>query len=126
MVNNRKGAAVKGLKEINRRRWSYLALAIAALIIIGVCLWPGVKPTPNVDKASKDLSNYELSLSLDTATQTLSGRLRLDYVNGAMAQMDTLYFHLYPNAFAKAETAPFPENEWSLAYPKGFSRNGYL
>ncbi len=115
---------MKGLKEINRRRWSYLALAIAALIIIGVCLWPGVKPTPNVDKASKDLSNYELSLSLDTATQTLSGRLRLDYVNGAMAQMDTLYFHLYPNAFAKAETAPFPENEWSLAYPKGFSPGG--
>src|SRR5690606_40618454 len=42
---------------------------------------------------------YRIEARLDDAAEVLSGRARMRYVNRSPATLDSLYFHLYLNAF---------------------------
>lgn len=48
--------------------------------------------------------NYQIKASLDTAAQILTGVEQIVYHNHAPDTLDTIYFHLYPNAFQNQTT----------------------
>lgn len=49
--------------------------------------------------------SYRIEVELDDEVHRLSGYLSLDYTNRAPHALDTLYFHLWPNAYRNDETA---------------------
>lgn len=50
--------------------------------------------------------------------------MTLDYVNNSGANLEKLYLHLYPNAYADESSAPFLPEDKSAFYPNGFSFGG--
>jgi hypothetical protein len=49
--------------------------------------------------------NYVIDVTLDDNNHTLSGRIDIEYINRSPDRLDTLYFHLWPNAFRDQTTA---------------------
>src|SRR4051794_17050438 len=49
-------------------------------------------------KTEGKISSYDLNLSLDEATSTISGTEGVDFINATGQPQDTVYFRLYPNA----------------------------
>ena len=70
--------------------------------------------------------SYRAELSLDEAAKAVSGRMTVTYKNPTGAQMASLPFMLYPNAYAQVQTAPFQNDEMGKAYPGGFSEGGIV
>lgn len=58
----------------------------------------------DISATSDYFSNYTLDLYLDTGNHYLSGNMIFDYINTEDIPIDTLYFHLYPNASEYEET----------------------
>ena len=50
-------------------------------------------------------TDYTIEATLDEQNHTLSGDYRLVYTNNAPDPLDTLYFHLWPNAYSGPNTA---------------------
>ncbi len=48
--------------------------------------------------------NYRIAVSLDTSLQTLTGTEKVTYCNHSSVPLDTIFFHLYPNAFKDRNT----------------------
>lgn len=65
-------------------------------------------------------SIYKIECELNTEDKTLSAIQELDYYNNDDIEMNEIYFHVYPNAFKKEETAPFLFDDFDNAYKKGF------
>lgn len=76
--------------------------------------WPG----------AKNLSHYQLDLTLDPENKTLQGTLDFTYVNAEDGPMSQLHFLLYANSYRRQEYGIFAANEMAKAYPNGFS-SGY-
>ncbi|WP_353094812.1 M1 family metallopeptidase [Tissierella praeacuta] len=52
------------------------------------------------------ISEYRIDVDLDTENMTYKGKQTVSYVNNTDIDLDSIYFHLYPNAFKSLETAP--------------------
>ena len=50
-------------------------------------------------------TDYNIEVKLDDERHELHGHLTLDYHNNAPEALDTLYFHLWPNAYRNQQTA---------------------
>jgi len=73
-----------------------------------------------LDKISKNLTNYNLSLSFKDESKTLNGHEIVDYINSTDVVLDEIWFHLYPNAFLlDAKTKPVSNLYKLKAYPNG-------
>lgn len=48
--------------------------------------------------------DYRIAVSLDTAARVLAGAEQVTYHNRSDAALDTIFFHIYPNAFADRAT----------------------
>ncbi|MHA2245715.1 MAG: M1 family metallopeptidase [Candidatus Hodarchaeales archaeon] len=73
------------------------------------------------------LSNYSLDLLLNTETNYLHGNLSFDYLNKESIDIDTLFFHLYPNASENEDIPGFTfindvktADKQDLAYEFGY------
>lgn len=69
----------------------------------------------------RDINEYIIRAELDPSHRKLSAYEEVSYVNNENVSLDKIYFHLYPNAFRKKDTAPFIFSDFSSAYPQGFS-----
>ena len=49
--------------------------------------------------------NYDIQVELDDSNHFLNGYEELEYINNSHHGMDTLWFHLWPNAYKNNETA---------------------
>jgi hypothetical protein len=49
--------------------------------------------------------NYTIEVSLDDEAHTLSAFERFEYINNAPVALDTIWIHLWPNAYKNGETA---------------------
>ncbi len=49
--------------------------------------------------------NYTISVQLDDKNHTLTGDERFEYINNSPHQLNEIYIHLWPNAYANGETA---------------------
>ena len=94
-----------------------LALCLLGfLLILGGC-----KKDVSLDSVSKDLSIYNLEITLNE-DMTLEGKENLTYINNTGETLDHICFHLYPTAFSEgAINTPVSKLNESSAYSNGKS-----
>ena len=49
--------------------------------------------------------NYKIDVTLNDQSHTLSGQIQIEYINHSPDDLDTIYFHLWANAFKNRSTA---------------------
>ncbi|WP_432662200.1 M1 family metallopeptidase [Wukongibacter baidiensis] len=84
-----------------------------------------VKNDPKYVAVSKDVNQYNIDVEFSPDEKNIKGTQQVIYINNEGVEIDKVYFHLYPNAFRKKETAPFLFGDFINAYPNGFSA-GYI
>ena len=96
-------------------------ISILLILIIGLaCV--ACKKKDNINEISKDLSNYEISLDLNTETKSSTAILNLDYINKTNDALSELKFHLYPQFFKEDATKlVVSSTKLNDAYPNGMS-----
>lgn len=67
-----------------------------------------------------DVPKYTLEAHLDDESMTLSCMQKLEYKNVEENDLDTLVFHIFPNAFKEESTAPMTLSNPNYMYPNGF------
>lgn len=110
---------MKNVKKLPQNKLKYIFPAILALLIvvavICVIVFRG-------DKTNKNVSEYNLSLVYDDEEKILSGKEQLTYINSSDNMFETLYLHLYPNAFRQgAKQSVVSTANFENAYPNGLS-----
>ncbi|MFZ5965568.1 MAG: M1 family metallopeptidase [Bacillota bacterium] len=106
---------------------------VIAVILIGVLVLVGCTGKQEEIKTQETLivddynqidihkiNNYDIDVQFDPKKAKLEVRQRVDYINQEAVPLDAVYFHLYPNAFKKEESAPFLFDDFQNAYPEGF------
>lgn len=74
---------------------------------------------------SEKLNDYEITLSLHTEDNTLSGHTKLRYTNGSDSSVSALEFRLIPNAYREdAKNPAVDKTARNEAYPDGLSYGG--
>jgi len=75
-----------------------------------------------VNKASKNLSSYNIDLVFDESTHTARGKENLDYINNTNEVLSDLCLHLYPRAFREdAKIKPYTSLTEARCFPNGKS-----
>ena len=94
-------------------------LALFLVLIVGLsCV--ACKKKDNISEISKDLTNYEISLDLDTVSLSAEASLSLDYINSSEDKLNELKFHLYPQFFKENATdLVVSSTKLNDAYPNG-------
>lgn len=77
------------------------------------------------NEALENINQYDINVEFNPNEKTIKGNQKVTYINNEKTSLDKVYFHLYPNAFKEKETAPFLFDDFSNAYPRGFSE-GYI
>lgn len=74
---------------------------------------------------NKDVTTYNITVALDAENMTAACTENVSYFNGSDAELDGVYFHLYPAAFRK-DARYFSTDSKNLltAYPKGVDYGG--
>lgn len=77
------------------------------------------------DNVSEQRTSYVINAVLDTENMTLTADMDVHYVNESDAELDSLYFHLYPNAYREgARFTPVATSDMAEAYPHGVNYGG--
>ena len=110
---------VKDIKKINKlKRFSTVIFISALFFVLVSSLFSAC--SISLDSVSKELTNYNLLLSFDDNTKTLTGEQSVNYINSTETVLNEVWFHLYPNAFSeKATTKPVSTLYKEKAYPNG-------
>ena len=97
----------------------YIIIAAAAAVLLGALAFAGCTPEGGERTA------YKISAVLDTENMTVTAEMDVRYVNGSEAELNELYFHLYPNAYREgARFAPVSASDMTEAYPHGKTYGG--
>jgi hypothetical protein len=62
------------------------------------------------EAATPKIASYRIDVVLDVETKRLSGKEKLTFFNSTQNSVDTLFFHLYPNAFSSDSTILMKES----------------
>lgn len=117
---------------ISKTKNILLIFVIFSLMLTG-CSTKEKKNHRPLDKAKNKVENevleninqYNIDVVFNPKEKTIKGNQKVTYINNEETSVDKVYFHLYPNAFKKKETAPFLFDDFISAYPRGFSE-GYI
>lgn len=110
-----------------------LLVFVVFLLMLTGCLAEEKKNNQSLDKVNdraqkkvfNDINQYDIDVDFNPKEKIIKGNQRVTYINNEEASIDKVYFHLYPNAFKKKETAPFLFDDFINAYPRGFAE-GYI
>jgi hypothetical protein len=87
-------------------------------------------PSFSISFASEEhapsIASYNIEVKLDTEVKKLSGKEVLTFVNTSRKSVDTLYLHLYPNAFQSDTTIFMKESLFPDRIKKKQEYRGYL
>lgn len=72
-----------------------------------------------------NINHYKIDVQFNPDEKIYIGNQEVLYVNNEKVPLNEVHFHLYPNAFKDKETAPFLFDDFSRAYPDGFTP-GYI
>lgn len=102
-------------------------LMLAAIIIFGLIAFNKNDKVASVfnDLKEETMNNYRINAIFDEESKRIMASQVVTYVNNTEENLNSIYFHIYPNAFSKPEYAPFEKEELKQAYPKGFNE-GYI
>ena len=98
-------------------------------IILVLCFVPflfltGCKKN-ELKKAGKNLSNYNLNLTVDWENKTVAGNEEVEYVNSSEQELGFICFNLYPSAFREGSTQSVVSTlNKARCYPNGESFGG--
>ena len=107
---------VKGLSK-NKLKYIFPAILLLLIIVAIVCVivFRG-------GSLKKNLNSYSLKLSFDEENHLLSGNEKVTYYNNSENMFNSLYFHLYPNAFREgSKLSVVSTTDFAKAYPNGQS-----
>jgi hypothetical protein len=76
---------------------------MTSVLIVAAMLSAGGFPSP------QSRADYRIAVTLNPDSCTLSGTVEIDFLNGAPVPVDTLWLHLYPNAY-RDYTTPFGQD----------------
>ena len=72
--------------------------------------------------------NYTIHVTLDDAVHVLRGDVSFEYINHSAKVIDSIYVHLWPNAYKNAKTAlakqSFQNGDYFLLWAKQYDRGG--
>lgn len=97
------------------------------ILILGIVTYLAGSNTKNpprlVEEIGRNSENnlYIIDAELNAKDKTLTATQSVKYVNNEAVALGEIYFHLYPNAFKKKETAPVLFDEFERAYRNGFA-----
>ena len=105
-------------KKTNKKiLWAILLVCICLLPMFAFCSCQN-----NLGDISKNLTNYNISVTFNDENKTLTGSESVDYVNNTDIVLDKLCFHLYPNSFKQgAKSKVVSGANFEKAYINGFS-----
>lgn len=110
-------------KKIRLTIWSAVALIVIALIC--VFAFSSCKANSVVLRASKEANNYTINAIYNDDTKSLFATQSVDYKNTSTDTLNSVSFHLYPNAFRDgAQFKPVGALTSEDAYPNGESFGG--
>lgn len=75
--------------------------------------------------AIERVNTYEIDAVFYEEEKVIEGTEKITYINKSKKNIESIYFHIYPNVFKSKETVPFEANEIDLAYIDGFEP-GYI
>lgn len=64
---------------------------------------------------SEKLNNYEIQVDFDPDTKSYFASQKTNYTNNTGEELNEIYFHLYPRAYASVETAPILFNSTTIS-----------
>ncbi len=107
-----------------------IALVLMVILLgIGVTqiyqVLEGHLQAPGENLSQYGVHEYKIDARFLEGKNLLEVQQKVLYENKYGEAFDTIYFHLYPNAFQDENKVPFPEDEMAEAYPKGFEA-GYI
>jgi hypothetical protein len=71
------------------------------------------------------IDKYNIEVEFFPEDKKYHAEQKTTYINKENVDLKNVYFHVYPNAFKKRETAPFLFDSFETAYPNGFEK-GYI
>ena len=72
------------------------------------------------------VASYKIDVKLDVKKKLISGQERIYFLNTSERSVDTLYLHLYPNAFSSESTIFVKESDYLKELMKKQEYQGYL
>ena len=97
------------------------AIIIMAFVLTALC---AVAVTGCAEEENAR-TGYDITATFDAENMTVTADMDVHYVNTSEAELDSLYFHLYPSAYREdARFAPVSQSDISDAYPHGVDYGG--
>lgn len=98
-----------------------VSVIAAAALMCGALCFVACEPAPE----EENITSYVIDATLDTSAMTVAATEKVTYVNSGEAELDGVYFHLYPAAFRQdARYASVSDTSVSDAYPGGVDYGG--
>ncbi len=95
---------------------------IILLSFLGIFNLSGCKKKDNISVLSKDLTEYNIEINLNTETKNATIKQKVDYINSTNSILKNLKMHLYVQNFKEGATSSVVDNtKLNLAYPNGMS-----
>lgn len=106
-----------------KRYFKYVICCALCLFCAFSCItFSGCKHVDNLESISKNLTNYEINLNLNSETKQVKASCKIDYINNTESILRHISFHLYPQYFKKGATdLVVSSTKLNVAYPNGLS-----
>ncbi|ABW20324.1 M1 family metallopeptidase [Alkaliphilus oremlandii] len=113
--------------QIKLRKKLYLWGIVLVVFLIPVVLnfiWNTgqVQRVFNTVTQHKEIAEYTINAVFSKEDRIIRGQQHTSYENTSDNEVESIYFHLYPNAFKDSKTAPFQRGDMVRAYPNGFDK----
>lgn len=92
------------------------------IALASIFAFSGCKKKDNILSLSKNLTEYNIKINLNTDTKQASVKQKIDYINSSESILKNLKLHLYVQNFKEGATNSIIDNtKLNLAYPNGMS-----
>lgn len=110
--------------KLNKRLWGLIIVIVFVLSISIHYIWNmgETQRVFNTITKTDGITEYNIDVKFDKDNMEVYGRQEIYYKNSTDKNMDSIYFHIYANAFKSSETAPFEAKDMEKAYPNGFDK----
>ena len=96
------------------------------ILILFFCLFPSISFSLSFEEYAPPIASYNIEVKLDTENKKLLGKEILTFRNTSAKNVDTLFLHLYPNAFQSDTTTFMKESLFPDRIKKKEEYRGYI
>ncbi len=96
------------------------------VLILLFCFSPSISHSFSLEEHASEIASYDMEVRLDTEDKKLLGKELLTFRNASLKSVDTLFLHLYPNAFQSESTTFMRESLFPDRVKKREEHRGYM